>query len=328
MKPAEQRITRFLRTRWFTFSVIAIALLTAFFPEHNTPVSLTVSDHGILFPSPYLWTSDLSFSRWLALAVNMSVVFLMVYLNRRFNMMRTMNLLFVAMFMLMESATPSTLMCFSGGQLAALVIMSCLGAMYSVYNAPVLIKRVFLVFCALSACSLIQAGFPVYIAVFIIGSAQMRIFSLRTLAAAILGIITPLWIVLGLGFASFSGFHLPQLVNPFSSLPIQVSLQLFVTVGVTLLTGLVTGTANLLRIISLNARTRAYSSLLALIGIVTGLMAMLDFTNIEFYIPLLNACTAFQLGYFFRFNASRRAYLPVLILIAAYISLWIWKILI
>ncbi|MCM1111484.1 MAG: hypothetical protein NC336_09760 [Clostridium sp.] len=327
MKPREIALTRMLRARWFAILLILLSFASAFFPDECRPISLTLADHRTLFPAPSRWIADPQLSRWLALAANLGVILVMFYINRRFNLLRTISLLFVAMYAVMESATPSSLMWFSGGQVAALTVIGCMGVMFSVYNRPELTRRVFLVFCLLASCSLTQIGFPVYLAVFLIGCAQMRVFSFRTFVAALLGIVTPLWIVFGAGVRSPHDFHIPPIVNPFSGVDLQVSLQLFLTVGFTLLVGVVTGVANLLRFMRMNAQTRSLNGLLGIIGITTGLMAVVDFTNIEFYIPLLNATTAFQTGHFFRMNQKRRAYILILVLLAVYSAMWLWKIL-
>lgn len=327
MTQGEIAITRFMRSRWSNMLLMALAFATTFFADVTKPMSLTLVDRGTLFKSPSLWFADGAPSRWLAIALNIAVVLMMVNINRRFNLLRSMNLLFVAMFMVMEAATPSALMCFSGGQLCAVAAMWCVTIMFSAYNHPGRTKRVFLAFCVMAAATMVQYGFVVYLPVLLLACGQMRIFSPRMLVAAILGVVTPFWIVFGFGIAAPSQLHMPTIVNPFAELDLTISLQLFATVGLTLLAAAVTGFFNLLKILSMNARMRAMNGMLATFGITTGIIAILDFTNVEFYIPLLNACTAFQIGMFFRFNFQQRAYIPVVFLLLCYWALWVWKLL-
>lgn len=321
---AEVVATRFLQSRWCNLLLMILALTTCFVTERTHPLALTLIDRGPLFDSPSMWVTSASLSQYIAMALNIGVVMVMVYINRRFNLLRTVSLIFVAMFLIMEVATPAAMMWFSGGQLCALLIMWCMAIMFTAYNKSKRNKRIFLVFVILSAASLTQYGFVIYIPVFLLGCAQMRVLSFRTLIATILGLVTPLWIVFGLGLASPDDLHLPQLINPFNQLDTTLSVQLFATLLLTLLTGFVTGLLNTLKVMSMNARMRAYNGLLSTIGIITGIMAVLDFTNVEFYIPLLNACTAIQIGMFCRFNADLRAYIVEIILILAYIALWVW----
>lgn len=328
MRPAEQRYTRLLRSGWMALLIITLSMATAFSPWASEGGTwLIPSDHGLLFPSPSQWSGiTAEMSKWIAVGLNVAAGALLVFMNRRFNLLRTMSVLFVALFLLMECATPYTLTRFSAGQCGVIVITGCLCGMLSAYNTPDLSRRIFLIFCIIATCAMWQWGFPVYLAVMMIGCAQMRIFSWRTIAAAIIGTVTPVWIAMGLGIVSPDKLHMPQLVNPYEGANPEHVIQLFLAVGFTLLVATVTGIANLIHVMSKNTRTRAFNGLLSLTGIVTGAMTILDFTNIEFYIPLLNALTAMQAGYFFRTYAQRRAYIVVTVVIVGYIALWLWKI--
>lgn len=329
MTPFELRTTQVLRSRLCSLLLVVFALASAYAPMPTVGLGpLAGIDRGLLFASPGHWLPDGPRAFGWALALNLLVMGLMALINRRYNLLRTLSWLFVGIFGVMEAASPETLRAFTGGQFAAFLVMWCVWLMFSTYHKRRRTKRVFMVFCLMSAACMVQYGFVVYLGVFLAGCAQMRIFSFRTLLAAVLGLVTPWWIVFGMGFAVPADLHMPVVANPFRAMDSVESLQLFVPVGVTLLAGLVCGTTNLFKIIGLNARMRALNGLLTVTSIVTGIMAIIDFTNIEFYIPLLNACVAFQIGYFFRNNIQRRAYVPVLLLLCVYIGIWIWKLII
>ena len=143
-----------------------------------------------------------------------------------------------------------------------------------------------------------------------------------------LGLISPWWIVFGLGLAHLSQISLPDPVNPLAALSAPDRLQMFAAPALTLLIGLVCGVFNLMKVLNMNARMRALHGLLVLTSIVTGLMVLLDYTNLDFYLPLLNVCVAFQIGQFFRINTLQRGYVWVLLLLSLFIGLWIWQFLI
>ena len=88
--------------------------------------------------------------------------------------------------------------------------------------------------------------------------------------------------------------------------------------------GFICGTTALLRILGYNARARAYNGFLALLGVYTGVLAIINFTALDTYVPLLNAGVAMQVGHFFRASATRRGYIVILALIAAYAGLYFW----
>lgn len=98
-------------------------------------------------------------------------------------------------------------------------------------------------------------------------------------------------------------------------------------VAFTLVLGFMLGMVNLIKIIGFNAQARAYNGLLSLISIATGVFAIINFTNLAFYVTLLNACVAFQVGHFFRFTAMRRGYLFMLAFMAVYLGLYFWALL-
>lgn len=323
MRPAEIAITRILRSRWCNLLLMGLAMSTVFMAGNYKPLALTLADRGLIFNSPARWFGDSPANLALALGANIAIVLMMVYVNRRFNLLRTMSLIFVAMFMVMEAATPSTLMWFGGGQMAAIVMLWALSIFYSAYNRPRRMKRIFLAFTIVTAASTMQYGFLIYLPVLLVGCVQMRVFHFRSFLAALIGIITPPWIIFGLGIADFSDFRIPHPTTIFSGVDPALTATLLATVALTMLAGTVAGAANLLKVMSLNARTRAINGLLTTIGIVTALAAVVDISNIEFYIPLLNVTTAFQVGLFCRLYTSRRAYLMELCLIAAYATLLI-----
>ena len=150
-------------------------------------------------------------------------------------------------------------------------------------------------------------------------------FIIIFIIAALIGLITPAWIVFGLGL-----MPLPRLPHIFFTPP-ALLLQapggwpFLCTVLLTMVTGFLFGSTALLRILGFNARARAYNGFLALLGIYTGVLALINFTALPDYVTLLNACVAFQIGHFFRATASRRGYIVILVLLAAYTALYIWS---
>lgn len=327
MKPVEEKLTTLLRSRICALILLALSCASAFLPMPPVP-ELTGSGRGFLFASPENWASDpVSSQRW-ALALNLLIILTMSLINRRHNLLKTMSWLFIAMFAVMEAASPYTLRILTGGQVAALTLLWCLRLMYSAYHRKRRTRKIFMTFCLLSAGSMIQYGFVVFIPVMLIGCAQMRVFKIRSVGAALLGLITPWWIVFGLGLVHLSDISLPDPVNPLAALSAPDRLQVFAAPALTLLAGLACGGFNLVKVLNMNARMRALHGLLALTSIVTGLMVLLDYTNLDFYLPLLNACVAFQIGQFFRINTLQRGYVLVVVLLTLFIGIWIWQFLI
>lgn len=102
---------------------------------------------------------------------------------------------------------------------------------------------------------------------------------------------------------------------------------LLAAVALALIAGFFLGSFNLLKIIGFNAQARAFNGFISLLSIATGIFAIVNFTNIAFYVTLLNACVAFQVGHFFRLTVMRRGYIIVTSLSVAYLAIYTWAML-
>lgn len=257
-------------------------------------------------------------------AVLLAIAVAMVAINRSFTLLRTLSVFFAAYFLFITGVTPGVAGVFGTSSLLAAVMMLCMWTLFTIYNERRSDRRIFLIFCLLSAGALIDWKFLFFVPLFFVGIAQMRILRFKKVIAAIIGLITPPWIVFGLGL-----MPLPRLPHIFFTPPAMLldmpgGWPFLCTVLLTMASGFVFGTTSLLRILGFNARARAYNGFLALLGIYTGLLAVVNFTALPDYVTLLNACVAFQIGHFFRATASRRGYILILALLAAYTGLYVW----
>lgn len=326
MTRREQHLTNILRSRgvgvlialagiWMAWHALMAGHVMAW-PPTVTP----------LLPAPSTWFSAMPELSFVAnIAVLAGVAVLMISVNRRFNILRTGSIFFAAYFFFITCATPTVAGQLGASSLLALAVMACVGLMFSVYAERISSRRVFLSFAILSGGSLIDWSFLFYIPVFMVALGQMKLFKFKKLLAMALGLITPPWIVYGLGLA-----ETPVVPDFFWTPPAIVAklppgIAFVSAVGLTVLTGFLLGSLNLLRIIGFNARSRAYNGVLALVSISTALLAIVNFTRLDVYVTLLNATVAFQVGLFFRYSASRRGYIAVLTLLAAYSGLYVWQ---
>ena len=69
--------------------------------------------------------------------------------------------------------------------------------------------------------------------VFLLACVQMQVFNGRTLVAALIGIITPWWILLGFGIISPADIHLPVITSIFSVIDLNDTFLLLISVGFT-----------------------------------------------------------------------------------------------
>ena len=311
MTRKETRFTNFIRSRGVG-AIIAVA--SAWMTWRALP-SLT--------PSGWLgFMPELSWG--VNFAVLSATAWAMIAINRQFNILRTLSVFFAAYFLFITCSTPF-MSCFAGtSSVLAACMIFCMWILFTLYNEPHSNRRIFLIFAILSVGTLYDWKFLFFIPLFVIGLAQMRILRTKKIIAALIGIFTPPWIVFGLDL-----MPIPQLPHIFFTPPTILlqspeALPFLCTVLLTMAIGFLLGSINLLRILGFNARARAYNGFLALLGIYTGILAIINFTALPDYMTLLNACVAFQVGHFFRATASRRGYILIVLLFVAYTSLYLW----
>lgn len=280
--------------------------------------------NGLGLPSANEWINHGELSLSVNVLLNVGIAMLMLFLDRSFNVSRSVSALFAGMFFVLQMPFPSLCGQFYGGTLLCLIVVFSTATLFSSFNRPYPLQPVFLIFFLLAAGSFTQYAYLFYLPVFLLGCAQMRIFSLKTLLAAGMGAVTPLWMLWGLGIVDFSGFSLPGFRSILSAIGSVEALQMFVSVGVTLLLCLIFGTLNLIRVFNYNAQTRSYNGFLSLLSIATALFVFFDYYNLIIYIPMLNCCTAFQIGHFFSASNGRRSYIAILGVIVLYVALYLW----
>ena len=311
MTRKETRLTNFIRSRGVG---AIIAAISAWLTWRALP-SYTPSGWSGIMP-------ELSWGiNFMLLAATAGA---MIAINRQFNILRTLSVFFAAYFIFTTCSTPDISSFLSVSSILAAGIILCMWILFTLYNERYSDRRIFLIFAILSAGTLYDWKFLFFIPVFIVGLAQMRILRFKKIMAALIGIATPPWIAFGLGLIPIPAIPHIYFTSPTLLLQAPGGLPFLCAVVLTMAIGFLFGSINLLRILGFNARARAYNGFLAILGIYTGALAIINFTALPDYVTLLNACVAFQVGHFFRATASRRGYIVVLLLLAAYTSLYIW----
>lgn len=305
---------------------MALLAVTMFFSAGLT--ELVPAGTGLAFPSPSQWLRG-GWADFLAsIACSGLTMGGMLLLNRIHNILRSMTSLYVALFSVMMLGTPNLASQFYAGSLLAALIPLCLLLLLSCYRYYGATHRVFLIFFLLSLAGTTQYCFIPYIAVMFLGLAQMAIFNRRTVLAAIFGIITPWWILIGFGLINPLELQLPVLEPVFSKIGTGDTVLLFLSLGVTVAAQLTAYSFNVFKAIAYNARARGINGVFSILSIVTVAMICLDFHNILSYVPLLYFCAAVEISRYFATHRNDRSCILVLSLIAVYIALFVCQTLI
>ncbi len=313
---SEDSITSFLHSRGAitvaTFLLICLTLVA----YTNDSVMPLEGNRALAFTSTNLWLPQGVISLSLNLIVIVSTAIAMQTLNKELNLMRSMTTLWPAMFLVAQCAIPSIDCLLNGGTLLAALFLISTALLFSCYDRPERRRPVFMIFTILSLASLFQYGYMFFIPIFIIGLVQMKIFSLKTLVAALLGIITPQWILFGSGLLSVEDVAWPEFVSSLSVLDVEGIVLLLLPIAATALIGIGFFVGNFMKLLSYNARTRAFNGFLAIMLPVTIFLSIFDYHNISLYWPLLNMLAAYQTAHFFTSRRFTRSYIPILIIVA------------
>ncbi len=302
--------------------VIAIAAIVMAF-SHGDVIPIT-GTKGLGLPSANTWISSGVISLTVNIVLVVATSLFMILLNKRYNIIRSISSLYATIFIVMQVATPGLAGQFYGGTILCLITLFATYILFSVFGRHNETKSIFLIFFLLSLGALTQYAYAFFIPVFILGCIQMRALSFRGLLAAGIGVITPVWVLWGLGIIQPDEIEMPSFTSLFSAISRNDALRLISTVGFTLIVSMGMGVLNFMKIYSYNSRTRAFNGFFGILAIVTSILLIIDYTNIVIYVPLLNCCAAMQIGHFFVINSHTRTYIPIIILILIYAAFYLW----
>lgn len=319
----EHCLVRFLHSRFGSLLMMAIAVVATVISFAVGNVTPLPSDTGLWLPSANDWMPAGVGSLMVNLSVNVLIALMLVLLNKWFNILRSGSNLFAGVFLIMQMALPALMGQFYGGTLLCFIVLFAVMILYCTYNQPYPRQPIFLIFMLFTIGAMTQYAYVFYIPVFLLGCAQMRIFSVKTLLAVMMGIITPVWIMVGFGLVSLTNVEMPHFVNVFTALDSERALHMLISVGFTLVLLVVLCALNLMKVYNYNSKMRAYNGFLVILSVATAILVLVDFTNLTIYLPLLNCCCAFQVGHFFSVKQSRRSYLAILGIIAVYLGLYV-----
>lgn len=301
-------------------------IATAAYALFDGAVNRIADDSGTLFPSPNEWIADPFISMWVNIGLVIAIMTMMIFINKTYNIPRTITLVYAYFFIILQTATPEITSQLCSASVMGFIVIGVMTLMFSTFDLPTARRRVFLAFFLLSGAVTVQYGFAVFLPVFLIACAQMRILTLRTFIAAILGTITPWWILFGVGIISPQDVHIPHSINFIDASITLDTIIIVVTVALTVLLALTAYLLSLLKLITYNARTRACNGLLQLVTAATVIAMAVDFTNFITYLTLLNCCTAFFLGHLFVIRNSQRNWIVISAITTIYYAIYIWRI--
>lgn len=320
-------ITRELHSRGFsTAAAIAVAVMVVVYFLAGKVEPLT-GDYGFAIPSPNCWFADYpALSLAASLVMNGSVVLAGVLMNKVHNIMRSMTGLYITFYAAMMLGVPDLSAQFYSGPLLASVVAWGLFMLFGCYRNPASSGSVYIVFAALSLLTAARAGFAMFVPAFLIVCAQMRILNLRTFIAAVLGLITPWWII----------FLTPGLLQPNPSfyigldpiaVPATASEALYLAaVLITVLVMVLAMVLNVFKTIAYNARSRAINGAVTIMALFAVIGFVVDNGAGEVYVPVLCFCSAIQTAHYFSSRRADKSWIAICAILLIYILLFVCRI--
>lgn len=323
----EKGLTKFIHSRLAStlmFIIVAAASLFAVWmdliPDFTIETRSLFTNPGEWFKSPIVsWLADIG--------VCATCCAVLIFISRNYNPFRLSSSVAPTIFLALLLGSPATLKSFYSGTYILAVVVMCIVITLSEYQDSSKIRRVFLTFFILSAGGIAEYSLLLYIPVFMIGTAQMRIFSGKTFIAMLLGIITPFWILAGFGFLSFADFRLPAFESVFNSFSRQEIIPFVVSGIITFFFSVLLLMMNFLKMVGYNARIRSANGLMTATLLATLVYMVLDYRNFPAYIPLMMWGAAFQGGHLLMSKNGQRTYIAVIGIVILYLYLFIWSIL-
>lgn len=323
MKPFETKTTRFIGSGFFALLLVLTAMAVLWSGSAMTVAGNNTA--GLIsgfFPPVAKGVSS-------AAAITTAGIFvasgIMMLTNRTFSILRTSSKLHAGLFAFMTCATPGAAGLQLSGIIMCVCVLLCLMTMYTTYYRAAPNRRIFLVFAILTTGSLYHYSFAAFIPVALINCAQVRRLTVRSFFAAIIGIVTPLWILWGFSVADPSGFVAPDVSLPTASIIRLYSPAQLLAIGGTLAAALLTTTFNMIKVYGYNARIRAFNGVLAAITLWAAVITIVDLGHAMTYMPLLCALTAMQTTLHFRIAAQRRSYISIILITLLFVCVLVWN---
>ncbi len=281
---------------------------------------------GLLFPGASQWLPPTLLNRVLNSILILGIAIGLLRINNLFSLIQKHTLLPFFFFLLFELCTPSlSLLC--NGNITTVIFLLILFIFFYAYQQN-RAQPAFFIMGIISVGTLFCPSLFYYIPLFILGFLQIRYFSVKSLLGALLGFITPFWILVGMDIIPFSRLSLllPDfIVDIPDTLPYD-NPQFWIIV-LTALLGLFSGTTMLYALFNEKRQIRAYNGFINLLAIYTTILLILDYRNYTLYLPTLNLAIAMQSAFVFTMNGKRAMVISFYLILTLYIGLFIWNLL-
>ena len=278
---------------------------------------------GTLLPAPGSWGLHPALSCLLGMSLAAGCAIALWLLNKTFNFLSGPGAIFSAIFLIACGATPDMSNSLSPGLIVATVALWGTYMLFGLYGRRHATSQCLLLFSLLSWGSMAQQACLMLAPVFLAGLVLLRVGRPREFLASLAGLVTPYWIVLGLGIASPGELHLnaPRMIAYMEGDPSRLVWTL-ASAGVTAFVFVMLVLYNSLHTLSAGVKMRACLSFVNLLG--GGCIAWMLFDCCDFtaYCATLYMCTGLVVTRTFELSRSPRAWVLPACIAATYVILY------
>lgn len=304
---------------FLAFCAVALVVATAMAVSLGLQPPFT-QGYGIFFTLNEPLIADRALSAIVNVACLLLTGGILLAINKVFTYVRSMTHLFVSAFFLLQLANPSGLVAFNAGTLLCVVTAFTLMPLFASYQDKHSQRSIFLIFAMIVAGTMFHYGFLFLIPAYLLGFLNMRSMGLKGVLAMLFGLVTPFWIILGMGLVSPADFSAPHFDGIWTVT--QLSRPVIIAM-VTAVLGMVLAVMNLYTIINYRLQTRVYNLFFIILMMLALVALCLDWKNFMVYLPLLNLTVAVQVAHIHTLRTATYRYVFILLFTIACIASYV-----
>ena len=221
---------------------------------------------------------------------------IMLTLNKVYGYIRSVTRLVAATYFLLQAAHPTSLAALNIGSLMVLVTAVSLMPLFASYQDKHAQRSIFLIFALTATGSMFHYGFLALIPAYLLGFLNMRALGPKGLLAMLFGLVTPFWIVMGLGLVTPGDVIAPRIDGVWHALEWPNGSIGVVVASVTALLGVVLAAINLPTIMNYRMQPRVYNIALAILLIMAIVAMYVDYRDMMVFLPLIHLMVAVQVA--------------------------------
>lgn len=259
----------------------------------------------------------------MAIVTLIAIIALLRLINKQYNIMRSESSLGAPLIIALAASTPWVATTFWPAWLLPALMLTVACILFSTFGSLYPERTVFLIFTLITAAAFILPQTLFFLPIALLGCMQVRIFSFRVFLAAILGVITPLWIALGFGLTTIYTLPLPAIdISAETFAGLRDNIYLIAGAAAIALSGLAAMSLNLYKLLSYKAVTRATNGFLALLFLASVALCIVDAAHLVLYLPLLITLAGYQLTLMFVIRRTPHSWIAIAIIIAIFWGLF------